>query len=802
MNQLTLKTGSCQRTIRRTIRVQGIVQGVGFRPTVWRYANELDIQGHIFNDSDGVIIECRGTEQAVYTLIERLHREPPPQAQISHIEHWKSDTDITGSDFVIIKSRTLNQANTGISPDLATCPECLAEVLTQGNRRYGYPFTNCTHCGPRLSIVRSVPYDRANTSMSQFQQCSRCTEEYEDPANRRFHAQPNACPDCGPTLWITSRTGQRLGGNAITTAVARLQQGAIVAIKGIGGFQLVVDACNQAAVAELRQRKHRPHKPFALMARDISVIHHYCEITEQEQQLLESPAAPIVILSQCSSSIHPLPENIAPDQNRLGFMLPTTPLHHLLLAEFDTPLIMTSGNPSGEPQCIDNQQALDKLSTIADLFVLHNRDILNRCDDSIVQVVNQQRQLLRRARGFAPAPLSLPAGLEGSPDILAMGAELKNTFCLVRGNQAILSPHIGDLQDIATFKDFRHSLSLFQQMHQHQPEAIAIDQHPQYLSGKWGWELADEHELPVLEIQHHHAHIAACLGDNRWPLDAPPVLAVTLDGIGFSQTPDNQKPQLWGGEIFLADYRQATRLARLKPIALPGTNMAMQQPWRNCVAQLHSALGWQKVAENYAKLPLIKTLSLQPINNLLTMIDKDINAPISSSCGRLFDAVAAATGINLEGNISYEGQAAMTLEASINEADWQIASPYPFKLNKRGGLLEIDPSPLWSALLDDLVNGCNRSLIASRFHLGLIEAIANCLTLLAEQQQTSTVALSGGVFQNPRLSTGLQQQLQLNGLQVLTHRNVPANDGGIALGQALIAAAQLKPNSQGERTCT
>ena len=807
MNQLSLKTDNHKTdSYQRTIRVQGIVQGVGFRPTVWRYATELGIRGHVLNDSDGVIIECKGTEQAVLKLISRLHREPPPQAKISKIECWKSDQSITSNDFVIIKSRTLGQTNTCISPDLATCPECLTDLFTPGNRRYGYPFTNCTHCGPRLSIVRSVPYDRANTCMDQFQQCPLCIEEYEDPANRRFHAQPNACPDCGPSLWVTDNRGKQLDSDAINTAVTQLKRGKIVAIKGLGGFQLVVDATNEVAIAELRKRKNRPDKPFALMAGDISVIKRYCEINKKEQQLLQSPAAPIVILKQRTSPVRSIPKNIAPSQGHLGLMLPTTPLHHLLLAGFNSPLVMTSGNPSGEPQCIENQQALEKLSNIADLFILHDRDILNRCDDSVLQVVNKQSQLLRRARGFSPAPLPLPTGLEGSVDILAMGAELKNTFCLIRGDQAILSQHIGDLQDTVTFGDFRRGLSLFKQIHQHQPKIIAVDQHPQYLSGKWGRELAEEQALPVLEIQHHHAHIASCLGDNQWPLDAPPVLAVTLDGTGFAQAEDsvhkNKKAQLWGGEIFLADYRQATRLAHLKPVALPGASIAIQQPWRNCIAQLHSAFGWEQVAADYPQLPLVKTLSQQPINNLLKMIDNDINSPTSSSCGRLFDAVAAAVGINLEGNVSYEGQAAMALESKIDEADWQAAKPYHFTLNNPSShknLIEIDPTPMWSALLDDLVKGENQSVIATRFHLGLITVLANCLIRLAAQKKTTAVVLSGGVFQNTHLFCGLQQQLQHSGLQVLIHHNVPANDGGIAFGQALITAARLKQRGMGER---
>lgn len=797
MNKFASKPRFCQRTI----RVRGIVQGVGFRPTVLRYANELGLCGRVWNDCEGVMIECSGTEQDVDLLIQRLQQEPPPQAIVRGIEHWPSDSavslDIDG--FEIAPSVNLAAVNTGISPDLATCPACLTETLQAGNRRYRYPFTNCTHCGPRLSIVAALPYDRANTSMKNFAQCSACQAEYQNQDDRRFHAQPNACPECGPTVRLVDSCGQAVESNdPLKTAQQYLREGMILAIKGIGGFQLAVDATNTATVAELRRRKQRPHKPFALMVSGISVIDDYCEVSEQEQHLLESAAAPVVLLKRrdCHKAFLP---GVAPEQSRLGFMLPNTPLHHLLLENFDRPLVMTSGNVNGAPQCIDNSNALQSLSEVVDLFVLHDRDILNRVDDSVVQVVDGQQQLLRRGRGFAPAPLPVPQGFEESPDILALGGDLKNTFCLISGGQAILSQHIGDLKDAMTFADFQHTLALFQHMHQQQPRVIAVDQHPQYLSANLGREMAQENDLQLVEVQHHHAHITACLADNQRPLSAPPVLAVTLDGMGYANTANGA--QIWGGEIFIADYRDAKRLACLKPVSLPGGNAAMQQPWRNCLAQLQAAVGWQQVVDDYACLPLVKRLSRQPVSTLLRMIDQGINSPLSSSCGRLFDAVAAAVGICDEGGMSYEGQAAMLLASSIDEADWHSAKPYPFALNRVDGLLHIDPSPLWLALLKDLKKGRSRSLIASSFHRGLVEVLVTCLIELATQQGTQTVALSGGVFQNPYMLGDLQMRLQKQGFKVLVHTHVPANDGGIALGQALIAAAKMNNDIRGESAC-
>ncbi len=693
-----------------------------------------------------------------------------------------------------------------MSADLATCSQCLKELFDPTDRRSRYPFINCTHCGPRLSIVRAIPYDRANTSMAAFDLCPHCQREYDDPADRRFHAQPNACPACGPELWVTDRAGCMLSekpdDDPIVMAQNALQAGKIVAVKGLGGFHLAVDATNEEAVTRLRQRKHRPHKPLAVMVRDIDVAKGYCQVSDQEQELLQSAAAPVVLL-QCHT---PPSQWVAPNQQRLGVMLPPSPLHHLLLAEFDTPLVMTSGNPSGEPQCIDNHTALEKLADVADVFLLHNRDIINRVDDSVVQMLGGETQagfqVLRRGRGYAPMPLPLPSGFEQAPAVLALGAELKNTFCLLRDNSAVLSQYIGDLQDVTTLQDFEHSLALYQKLYQHRAECIAVDAHPQYHSSHMGRMLAQQLGLPVLEVQHHHAHMAACLGEHGWPLhphantgQGGKVLAVTLDGLGYAPKDE----VLWGGEILLGDYIQVQQLARLKPMPLPGGDAAATQPWRNAVAQLNASIGWNTVMERYGHLPSLQAIARQPVDTLLAMIHKSLNAPLSSSCGRLFDAVAAVLGLFTE-SISFEGQAAMALEATMmqspkSQQQWQQAEPYPFELttNNESGtesLRQIDPAPMWAALLEDLHNNVDTGLIAARFHKGLSRAWAGCAAQLAQQHNVTHVVLTGGVFQNTHLCADMMAQLQQRQLTVLTPQQVPANDGGIAFGQALIAAAR------------
>jgi hydrogenase maturation protein HypF len=769
------------------IHVYGIVQGVGFRPTVWHLAQRFELTGNVSNHGDGVSINVQGAEEAIESFVQSLMDEKPTLARIDSIERrLQSVSDNLANNFEIVSS-TQSNANTGVTADAATCDQCIADIFDHDNRRYGYPFTNCTHCGPRLSIIRGVPYDRLQTSMAKFTMCSCCKQEYNSPEDRRFHAQPNACPDCGPECWLVDKSGNKLATTtAITDAAGYLKTHSIVAIKGIGGFHLAVDACNEIAVQRLRDRKQRPRKPFALMAKNMAMIEQYCDVNEQERALLESSIAPIVLLEKKSQTL--LANNIAPGQNTLGFMLPYSPLHHLLLSEIEEPIVLTSANVAHEPQCIENEDALAKLVDIADYFLLHNRDIENRVDDSVMRVMAGRSQFLRRSRGAAPHSIVLPDDFELSPQILALGGELKNTFCLLKNGHAVLSQHIGDLENYPTYENYRHNINLYEQLFQHQASQLAVDAHPEYLSNKAGHEIASERALDLHLIQHHHAHIASCLVDNNYALEGAPVLGIVLDGLGYG---DDQT--LWGGEFLLADYHQSSRLAHLKPIALLGGTTAMKQPWRNTYAHLQTCLGWDWVNKQYAELDLVQMLSQKPLATFDAMLEKNMNCPLASSAGRLFDAVAAAVGICSE-QLQYEGQAAIELEAIITDQGWADAqqTAYPFLLEK--GVL--DPSPMWQALLEDLSKITESACISARFHKGLSLAVQQLAAKLANDKAIKTIVLSGGVFQNKTLFEDVKQGLEQQQFTVLTHQNVPANDGGIALGQAVIAATRLMRKEQ------
>ncbi len=519
----------------RQIRIQGIVQGVGFRPTVWRLANKSGLQGKVLNDGDGVLIHIWGDQISIDKFIDDLHTQCPPLARINNIESTPLQNEARPDQFEIVTSAN-DEIRTNIPADAGCCSECLKDTLDPLSRRYRYPFTNCTHCGPRFSIIRRMPYDRAHTSMSEFALCRECSEEYQNPDNRRFHAQPNACYVCGPSVWLERSDEHVLCTENLTqlddidAACSLIQKGEIVAIKGIGGFHIACDATNESTVKTLRKRKHRYHKPFALMARDLDIIGEYCHINKQEKALLESTEAPIVILQLK----HVLLSNaVAPGQNTLGFMLPCTPLHHLLLKRMDRPIVLTSGNLSDEPQCIENSEAKIRLGKIAEYVFLHNREIVNRVDDSLVRLIADAPRLLRRSRGYAPAGIPLPEGFRDSPDILAFGGELKNTFCLIKNGQAILSQHIGDLENAKSYADYQKNIALYTDLFQHKPALLAIDAHPEYLSSKLGKQLSVQKTIPLRKIQHHHAHIAACLIDNQWSLDSVPVLGVALDGSWF-----------------------------------------------------------------------------------------------------------------------------------------------------------------------------------------------------------------------------------------------------------------------------
>jgi hydrogenase maturation protein HypF len=768
------------------IYVNGIVQGVGFRPTVWHLAQQCELSGSVSNDGDGVIIKVQGCKESIDTFVQNLVNEKPVLARIDSIRRQAQDVSTIQADSFDIIASTSTMANTGVIADAATCPACIDEIFDLDNRRYAYPFTNCIHCGPRLSIIRGIPYDRSQTSMASFAMCSDCEQEYHSADNRRFHAQPNACPNCGPNCWLTDKNGKKLTSDeAIKDTANYLKMGKIVAIKGIGGFHLAADANNEKVVQCLRERKQRPRKPFALMAKNMEMIERYCDINEQEEALLKSSAAPIVLLKRKAQSS--LANNVAPGQNTLGFMLPYSPLHHLLLSELDHPIILTSANIAHEPQCIENDEALATLAVIADYFLLHNRDIENRTDDSVVRLMAEQPQLLRRSRGYAPHSIILPTGFDVSPPILAMGGELKNTFCLLKNGHAVLSQHIGDLENYASYKDYQHNIALYQRLFQQQAQVLAVDVHPEYLSTKLGHDIANEQAIELCSIQHHHAHIASCLVDNQYPIDGDSVLGIALDGLGYG---DDQT--LWGGEFLLTDYQQSRRLAHFKPVALLGGTVAMTQPWRNTYAHLHSCLGWQWVKAHYADLELVQMLLQKPLATFDAMQAKNMNCPLASSAGRLFDAVSAALGICSE-QIQYEGQAAIELEASITKQAWAEAqqTAYPFLVEE--GML--DPVTMWKALLNDLSSGVNIALMSARFHKGLSLAVQQLASQLAHTNKFKTIALTGGVFQNKILFEDVKQGLEQQ-FTVLSHHEIPANDGGLAIGQAAIAAARIMRKEQ------
>ncbi len=771
------------------IRVSGVVQGVGFRPAVWRLARACGLAGDVSNDGSGVLIRLWGGARERQIFVDRLQADPPPLARIEAIERRASTGPAPAKGFTIVASRSTAIA-TDMAADAATCPDCLAETLDPTARRYRYPFTNCTNCGPRLSIIHRLPYDRARTSMAPFAMCPDCRAEYEDPSDRRFHAQPVACPACGPAVSLTA-LGARSEcppGDPIDAVARLIDAGAIVAIKGIGGYHLACDATDAAVVDRLRKRKRRFGKPFALMARDLAVIRRYCAVDESAAAVLSGPEAPVVVLDAAGPDR--LPEVISPGLATLGFMLPYTPLHHLLMQPFDRPVVMTSGNASHRPQCIDDAAATTELAGIADWVLSHDRAIVNRVDDSVMRIMAGTARMLRRGRGYAPTPIGLPPGFGDAPSILALGGELKNTFCLAKGGKAVLSQHQGDLEDADTEEDYRRNLALFETVVEQVPKVIAVDPHPDYLSTKDGRRRAAEIGATIVEVQHHHAHIASCLAENAVPLDTASVLGVALDGLGYGDD-----GTIWGGEFLLADYRGYRRLARFRPVAMIGGAQAIREPWRNTFAHISAAFGWDRFAEAWGDLELSRFLKAKPLATLQAMLRRSVNCPAASSCGRLFDAVAAAIGVCREEAL-YEGQAAAELEAlaeggpTDNAYGFAIHSPQPQSLP------QIDAAPMWPALLNDLAAGLPRPILSARFHAGLAQAIvqmADGLRRGPKETRFAKVALSGGVFQNKVLLEHVVTGLAGLGFDVLTQRTVPANDGGLSLGQAAVAAARHLP---------
>lgn len=783
-------------TKRQRIFVQGIVQGVGFRPFVYGLASELGLAGYVLNDDRGVMIEVEGPSPDVETFTTALTERAPPLARVDFLS--KDLLDSTGeSGFSIIPSQGGSARNTLVSPDVATCDDCLAEMLDPANRRHHYPFTNCTNCGPRFTIIQDIPYDRDKTTMRVFPMCPDCQREYEDPLDRRFHAQPNACPVCGPHVELleTDHVAQGNGhgehartrsvavrSDAISMAAEALAAGRIVAIKGLGGYHLACHAFDGAAVGRLRRRKHRAAKPFALMVPDLATAKILSHVSLEEADLLRSRRRPIVLLDSRSDS--GIPEAVAPGLNTLGLMLPYTPLHVLLLEAFAehiepgqaAALIMTSANVSDEPIAFRDQDALERLGLIADAFLVHDREIHMRCDDSVIRVVEKAPHMLRRARGYAPEPLTLK---EAFPvPVLACGGQLKNTFCLGRDKQAFVSHHIGDLANFESMASFTESIDHYRKLFGVEPEVVAYDLHPEYLATRYAFESA----IPTkIGVQHHHAHIASVLAEHCLP---GPVIGIAADGTGYGTD-----GAIWGGEVMLADLVDFQRLAHLAYVPLPGGEQAIRQPWRMGAVYLQYAFG-----NEFERLesPFMRNLDPVKWRAIARMIRRGLNTPATSSMGRLFDAVAALLGLRTE--VQYEGQAAIELETLAEP----LRSGYPFRIragDARPALLDV--RPVIRAIVEDLENGLSTSYISGRFHRTIAEMLLEACRDAREQSGVADVALSGGVFQNKLLLQQLRAMLEADGFQVYVNRLVPPNDGGLSLGQAAVAAARLERSASG-----
>lgn len=752
--------------VRRQIEVSGIVQGVGFRPYVYRLAIGRQLTGNIRNTSAGVTIEVQGPAQGVEDFVAHLPTDAPPLAKITKV--LVHEVPCNGeSEFRILGSQGGEEVRTLISPDVAICPDCLHELLDPKDRRHKYPFINCTNCGPRFTIVRDIPYDRPRTSMAVFPMCPECQAEYDDPLNRRFHAQPNACWKCGPQIELWDREGKKIPcRDVLAEAAAGLHAGLIVAVKGLGGFHLAVDATNRAAVAHLRERKRRVEKPFAVMVPDIAAAREFCQVDTEAQAILESVQRPIVLLAKKHGSV--IAAQVAPKNRDLGIFLPYTPLHYLLFAEGNfKALVMTSANLSEEPIAIDNAEAVSRLHGIADLFLVHNREILLRCDDSVVRVSGGKARQIRRSRGFVPVPVFLKEEL---PPILAVGGELKNTICLTKGSNAFLSQHVGDLENVESYKFFGEAIEHLSRILEIKPEIVAYDLHPDYFSTRWA-----QHQSGVrlIGVQHHHAHVASCMAENQ--LDGR-VIGFALDGTGYGTD-----GRIWGGEVLTAGYESFERAAHLEYIPLPGSSSAIREPWRMAVSYLAHYFG-----DEFLKLDVsfVRGLDRKKTELLLKMMHRRVNSPLTSSCGRLFDAVAALAGIRQK--VNYEAQAAIELEMALEASEENDA--YPFALLPAGKTWIISARPMFEALLKDLRAGVPVGAISRRFHNGLVEVFAQVAGLVRERTRLDRVCLSGGTFNNLYLFERLQKRLAANGFFVFTHSEVPAGDGGLSLGQALVAA--------------
>jgi len=757
--------------VRARLTVCGAVQGVGFRPCVYRLATELELDGWVGNSSAGVQIEVEGGRDGVERFLLRLEPEKPPRSFIQSLETvWLAP--VGAERFEIHESECGGAKTALVLPDIAPCPECLREIADPANRRYGYPFTNCTHCGPRFSIIEALPYDRPHTSMRSFKMCPDCRREYEDPADRRFHAQPNACPVCGPHLAWWDRAGRTLSAReaALEAAAAAIEAGSIVAVKGVGGFHLLVDARNAAAVRRLRRAKHREEKPFAVMTPSLEAVRSECAISEMEERLLRSPEAPIVLLRRRGEG-----GGITPA------VAPGNPLHYLLLARLGFPVVATSGNRSEEPICTDECEALERLCGIADFFLVHNRPIVRRVDDSIVRVTLGRELVLRRARGYAPLPVQFQ---DAPPPTLALGAHLKSTVALSAGPSVFLSQHLGDLETASAFTAFQEVITDFQRLYETRPEVIAADAHPDYLSTKTAALLAAQTGARLVSVQHHHAHILACMAENETP---PPALGVAWDGTGYGLD-----GTIWGGEFLTITPEGFERFAHLRTFQLPGGAAAVKEPRRCALGLLYEMFG-DAVFER-TDLAVLHAFSDAERKTLRTMLGRKFNTPRTSSMGRLFDAVASLAGIRQIA--AFEGQAAMELEWSAGNAPQAPCETYPFSICPSPGSSAriIDWEPMIHALLADAAAGLPPALIAQKFHLTLVEMIVQAAALAGNVR----VALSGGCFQNELLSTRAVQRLREAGFTPVWHQRVPPNDGGIALGQVAAVAQSFYPQMKAD----
>lgn len=753
---------------RLRILVSGVVQGVGFRPFVYRLAKEAGLSGFIRNTPSGVCIEVQGEDpESLRCFRAALRENAPPLARISSVES-ADIPPVENRDFSIAASESDGTIQTMVSPDFSICDDCRRELLDRTDRRYGYPFINCTNCGPRYTIIERIPYDRPGTSMKHFQMCGDCQAEYDEPMNRRFHAQPNACPVCGPSLSFFDHSGKKADcREPLEHALGMIRQGMIIAVKGIGGYHLAVNACDEHAVSRLRERKKRDEKPFALMARDMLSVERYCHVHENERHALLSPEAPIVLLKKKDEL---LPASIAPGNDRLGFMLPYSPLHVLMMEYGPEVLVMTSANHSDEPVIIDDDEAVACLGGIADGYLMHDRPIYLRCDDSVTVHMHGKLRQIRRARGYAPAPVPLASG---GPQVMGTGAEIKNTVCVLKGSEGILSQHIGDLKNYEAYSHFlkvgNHLRNIFQVV----PELLVCDMHPSYLSTRWAQE---QKELPLLQVQHHHAHLVSCMAENR---SQEPCIGVLLDGTGYGTD-----GTIWGGEIMIGNASEVCRFAWFEPVPLPGGDAAVAEPWKVAAGYLYHSLGY------IPDLPFLKGKVPEGIAQIL---EKGINSPFTSSCGRFFDAVAGITGLRTA--VTYEGQAAIELMHSAGSLEGKPYSRDLIPLGSNRWMLAV--SPLVQDVVNDLLSGEDVASISRNVHVTLVEMLTDIVGKAAEMSGLQRVVLSGGVFQNNLLFEGLASRLEDKAFTVLSHERVPCNDGGISLGQAVIGREYLKGTYKG-----